>query len=379
MQTTRTNRRASSRTRIYALLAVFAALVVPAAGRANMANPVRAGDRLGEPSGGLETVTVEHESLAIDLRPLAKSQPALVNATYHVRDTGPAHTLHLLFVADALTDGGTGVWLDGRAIPAARADAGPLPASWRPPAATPGLDGRDALSYETSAQGTFTFHVPLAPGPHEIRVRYRAQPTAHSAGSPARYWQLAYVLAPAREWAGFGGLDVRVELPAGWAAAASPVLRRQGDALVGSWRTLPADALALTARAPVPSALPLWAFLVLASLAAMVLLLWMGRSMGRWLGRRGRSAAWGLIPGVVLSIVYAACVVAGLALVPDLVTRGLGEQRAWGYGYGATIGALLLFPVLLIVAVVMFQIAVSRGRRSASAVPGALDGVVQGG
>ena len=61
------------------------------------------------------------------------------------------------------------------------------------------------------------------------------------------------MLAPARAWDGFGGLDVTVHLPACWAAASRPELARVGDELRGSFDAVPADALALTV-APCDSA-----------------------------------------------------------------------------------------------------------------------------
>ena len=59
---------------------------------------------------------------------------------------------------------------------------------------------------------------------------------------PTITWQFAYVLAPARAWGGFGGLDVEVLLPHGWRAAYTPDLLRNGDMLRRNFDVVPADA-----------------------------------------------------------------------------------------------------------------------------------------
>src|SRR5206468_3910385 len=145
-----------------------------------------------------------------------------------------------------------------------------------------------ALGYDVSGRaGELAFALTFAPGVHEVTVRYRARPTAHSAGSPALFWQLAYVLAPARSWAGFGGLAARIDLPPGWRAAVTPAMHRQGDALVGTWSALPADAIAITAQAPVGSGAGRWAVLAAVAAAALAFCAWLGRLLGGALARRG--------------------------------------------------------------------------------------------
>ena len=54
------------------------------------------------------------------------------------------------------------------------------------------------------------------------------------------------MLAPARAWDGFGGLDVTVRLPACWLAASRPGLTQVGGELRGTFESVPVDALAIT-------------------------------------------------------------------------------------------------------------------------------------
>jgi hypothetical protein len=370
------NSASAPRRHVLAALLAAAALAAPALLAANMANPVQPGDVVGEPSAALAGVTVEREALSIDLRPLERRAPAVVEATYRLRNDGPARELPLVFVADALA-AGSGVWVDGRPVPAALSPAGTLPPAWSPPASTPSLDGGTPLRYEAgrrpgeveggAAPVVLSFLLPLDSGRHTVRVRYRARATAYSHRSPAVNWQLGYVLAPARQWAGFGGLDARILLPAGWKARAAPALRREGDALAAAWDSLPANALAVTARAPTPPVGAYQVLLLLAAAAGLGICIAVGLRVGRTLAVRRRSAAWGALLGTGLGLVWATAVVAGAMAFPAWVSDAMGTQAAVGYGYGISIVALLLFPVLFLLVLALVMIAVFRAHRRTTA------------
>ncbi len=354
MTTSRPARRALS-------AAALAALLVPAAAAlANMANPVHAGDRVGEPSAALRGISVVSERLHLDLRPLANVGHAVVTADYRLRNGGAARQVELLFVADALmADSTASVTIDGRPVAAVAVAADParvdttLPPSWRSPESTP-LPGGGELYYQAHAggwgPGTIRFRLPVGPGEHDVRVRYRAEATLHSSRRPTAFWQLGYVLAPARQWDGFGALDVRVDLPPGWEAASEPKMRREGDALVGRWSGVPADALALTTRMPTPDVGGARAKAAAAIGGAVALALVLAWLLGGFLGRRGRSHLLALPASLVLALAIAA--VAGYALrwAPRALAVAAGPQRAWTYrggGDGITFAELGLMLVVL--------------------------------
>lgn len=358
-----------------ALLSAALLLGLPALLWANMAEPpepapLRAGGPAGEPAGGLRDVVVEHERLLIDLRPLAKAKPAMVEATYRTRNDGAARTVRLLFVADGL--GGAGrVWLDGRPVANRRTQPGPLPASWRAPGETPGLGGSGALGYSSREAGALAFELPLTPGRHEIRVRYPAEAAIYQTEELMPVWQLGYVLAPAREWGGFGRLDVRVELPRGWEAAATPALRRDGRALVGSWQGIPADALALSARAPEPSSgwrYGLWLAFCAAGLWLCIL---GGRTTGRSLGERGRGAGWALPVSFALAMVWTIAAIITLLLIPGWIEGAAGpfinEYVTNRMSYSSGMMLILVAPVFPLVGTIAAQTAAIRARRTAVA------------
>lgn len=350
---------------ILALLA--AALAPPLPVAANAAPPWRPGDLVGEPTGAVAQVAIVRETLAIDLRPLAERRAAIVEAAYALRNDGPATRAELVFVAAALAGhwsvccseddpGGSGappdpprVTLDASEVPSATRPLGARPAAWEEPKTTPGLAGDPAdLFYQAGtvpgAAGptqTLAFAVDLGPGPHTLRVRYAARPSYQAGLAPARTWQLGYVLAPARQWATFGGLDVTVALPAGWDAASRPALGRDGDTLRGAFAGLPADALAVTTRAPGPLEVhpgPLaWLAGLLAVAGAAV-------AMGRALDRRRGGLRWEAILPPAATLAAVASVVgaaAGVRLAPRPILLDL-NWFAWigGLGVAAGLGRL---------------------------------------
>lgn len=328
-----------------AALAVTLLLLLSAAAgaRANMAarQPAsRPGDAPHEPEGGLKSERILSETLVLDMRPLKERRPAVVEATYVVNNDAGEHSLELVFVAASMRPGAAwvwkgykwspvqgrpeaerGVWLDGRPVEAsAAADETGLPAAWAPPSTTPGLKpGQGALPFKSEGSGTLSFRVTLTPGRHELRVRYEARPGAYAdARSDAVYWQLGYVLSPAREWAGFGGLDAKVLLPAGWSAASRPEMRREGDALVAHWDGLPADTLAVTAQTNEKTLYDpgvFWTVLLILGGLFTAPAAFAGWQIGKQLGRRGRTSMWGLLASpLVALLLYALSYVIASAL-----------------------------------------------------------------
>ncbi|HEX6746278.1 MAG TPA: hypothetical protein VF092_03105 [Longimicrobium sp.] len=342
--------------------------------RGNMAAPpeprtVKHGSQLGEPAGGLRDVFIERETLHIDVRPLARGKPATIEAVYLVRNDGPARTLDLLFVANGLAAGTSAVAVDGKSVPSQPGAAGPLPASWQPPASTPdpASDSAATLPYEPRSRGALAFRVTLPAGRHEIRVRYPAEASAYSRNDLTPIWQLGYVLAPARDWAGFGTLDVRVDYPRGWTAKSSLPLRRDDGALTGTFRGVPADALALAVQKPEPATgfwYGVWMALVLAALGICA---WASWRLGQALGRRGKSSAWALPAtlGMVLLWTIAACIsYFGVPAVVEWRAGPLpGEYALRAMRYGSWFFLALLIPLMLLLGIVILQLAAFFGRR----------------
>lgn len=366
-----------ARTSILGLLVLFAMLATTSQSWANMANPYQEGDQVGEPTGELRSVAIEHESLVMNLVPLANDGPAKVSATYDVRNDGTQRTLKLLFVATALASDqgtGTGVWLDGQPV-TSQVRATRLPASWQPPKTTPGVGSNPDLSYYAGngIQHGIIFSLTLPSGRHQIRVDYIARASAVSTQeSPVRYWQLGYVLSPARNWESFGKLDIQVNVPPAWTLVSTIPLTRTVDAFKGTFDGIPADTLALTAQAPVPAQPFSFDFTPFAFVIGMVLAIALGVGFGSFLRARGRSSVWAIPVAIGFAIVLAVLVgSSSLIANPGVVAPPM--QDAWTYGYGGersrATEALLLSSLIFPTGIVLTQLSAVLARRRGTAPP----------
>ena len=342
------------RATLAASLATVASLVlVPAAG-ANFA-PRFWGDAAGEPLG-LKNVAIVRERLTIDLRPLSDMNLVHVDVTYDLNNAGEWESFVLLFISGEAGVTDFEADLDGRPLRAwvqpaneSRRLREQMPTSWRPPKEAPGIESEKTF-YLFSSQGTppalVAISLVLPPGPSRLHVYYRAR-ACGAAERPTVTWQLPYVLAPARQWGGFGGLDVTVNLPSGWEARSAPALEREGDTLRGSFDGLPADALLLATASPVPPTYH-WAIWFPEVLWAVLLL--GGPLMCWWAGRRlGLAGAAGLRRlrrGLVPALVWGALIYASVPVSMDIIRITLHGQESPSFGEPWFAGPCLNFIII---------------------------------
>jgi hypothetical protein len=345
------------RSRLGHLLVLIACvLMVSARAEANAGAPWGGGSHAGEP-GGIEAIRIAHEELVIDLRPLAERDgQVFVAATYHLDNPVSEQQLDLVFATGSdSTD--FRVMLDGRPVQLTNTRPTPLPKSWRAPSTTPLFDGSELQYHLAHADESRSFQLVVPPGRHDLAVSYRSDAVRYHHGDPTVLWQFAYVLSPARTWAGFGGLDVTVHVPAGWRAAVEPALIREGDMLRGTFENVPADALALTIQAPVGN------YTLVADATRVVFLLvvigggfvvaWRTRAAhsGSWLAALGRGFAWG-----------AAVLATGvLAIAAPELTLPEGQADHHGYGQAlAYVGVVLASVVAVVIGAIVSRVV---GRR----------------
>jgi hypothetical protein len=281
-----------------------ACFLVPAAAPANVGPPWRGGDLTGDPVGIID-VDITRETLTLDMRPLAHGGLAEVEAIYRLHNRGATKTLDLVFASGSAKTANFRVWLGDAAIDSQPVQGMKMPASWEPPTHTPqfsDVHGWVDLGYHLHQATPIAFVVTIPPGPQELKVRYAAEAVQNLNGTPTLIHQFAYVLAPARSWSSFGGLDVTVHVPAGWNVAARPKLDRDGDTLRASFSEVPDDALTLTLQAP---ASWLYRLLGCASLAVAVggaAICWRGgrneaessSRLERWTRSLGLAVLWGI-------------------------------------------------------------------------------------
>jgi hypothetical protein len=281
-------------------------LLGTSAARANISAPWSRGDLAGEPRDtALSKLEVIAETLRFDLRALARNERAAVEVRYRLRNPGPARVQLLRFVSPGVAS--ATVRFDDRAVEGVTSTKEAIPEAWRKVLSTPALEGGGTQSIELARElRLLTFQVPLkAGGEHTLFVRY----TLRAATQAQRVYlehQVAYLLAPAKQFGRFGTLDVEVELPPGWRARAEPALGRQGDKLSGHFVGLPADALGITLARPSGVGPWGWLFVVFLGLVGLVASVIVTRWLAQRAVRLGGGATFfatlgaGLIAGLVV-------------------------------------------------------------------------------
>lgn len=361
-------------------------LIVPTSLRANMANPVQAGDVVGEPSAMLDSITVLYESLRIDMTPIgAGERYGWVSAEYTIVNNGSERTIPLLFLPGAMgvryaTNGNQSVpdttftiqvTMDGNPVPIAVAftQTDSLPPQWRIPTATPGLNGNDSIRYEARNEGVIRFTLQIPSGQHIVRVRYQAQPTSNSSGGRmAKLWQFAYVLAPARQWGGFGTLEAVVAAPTGWEVSTTPAMTVSESGWKGTWQGVPADAISISFAMPAPSYLRYLddGLPIVASLLGIALCWMVGKRTGKWLVQSNKTPGWSVPVALLAGAGWALLVLGTMLLASSIVSNQLGNQLARGYGYGSAIALVLVYmPGAFLAGTLLTVIAAYRGSRQA--------------
>lgn len=358
---------------------------------ANMGKPWREGPLVAEPQG-FDTVRIVHEDLRIDLSDLADgASSATVRVSYRLDNGGQPVRLRPVFATGANGAEGFEARLDGRKVAARPAQPAALPKTWQPPATTPALSGEQPLSYEVDQPSNLVLDFVLPPGQHDFSVSYRAEAMLSKREGPTLLYQFAYVLAPARSWADFGGLDVQVSVPEGWRFAAAPALRKderdddpRRDVYRGRYPGLPGDAIAITTQAApglgysaLSLATQLWLGLAVfgGGLACRPIAAAVARRAGRdgatGAGRKRRVWPYALAAGLAWGSAVACAGLAALYAPEHLLPDGQG----YSYGYGrplAAIAVVMLAALLsLIGSIAVGAMARRRLRQAGSAGAGA--------
>lgn len=194
----------------------------------------------------------------------------------------------------------------------------------------------------------------LPPGEHELVVEYDGAAALDLRCRPTVCWQFAYVLAPARAWAGFGGLDATIRVPPDWEVLVDPAFERDGDILHASFADVPADAIGLDVRAPAgpwhaPVTVATWLLFAIAGLGGAWVCLRAGRAWGTHARASRAVAALLAVIAWPLAILYL-----GLATVawphslvpePQAPIENIGDL--W-----ALLAALAALPIGIVLALV---------------------------
>jgi len=282
----------------------------------------------------------------------ADGRTALVDARYTLRNDGAAQGIDLVFVTASLAVPRSEVLFDGSPVASVTGPLGAVPKSWMPPPGTPSLDGGADIDYHVDTPVAITFHVEMGTGRHTMETRYTAVPAQQSGYGAPRAWQLAFVLSPARQWGGFGDLNVSVRVPSGWDAAVRPGLSRAGDVLTGHFNGLPSDAIAITTRMPNPPDLTNAGWLV-----GLVLVLASAVAIGRFLGSK---IGWfTLVLSPLFSIALAVFVAIGASYHNALIPY---DQASWSEAKGNALGVVIDVVLALFAGFLIGAIGLAAGR-----------------
>lgn len=221
---------------------LFLLLVLPSLAFANMAKPWMEGETVGEPLGTLKSLSIAKELLELDLRPLAKGDRAQVKATYTIENKGKPVTTSLLFVSFALNKGK--VSLDGKTVSYTFVKDQPVPKDWKLPA-----NQKPAMQKDPKKIHGMKFQVTIPAGQHTIEVQYPvSNGEFHPTDSMYRKRYVQYLLAPAKRWASFGTLDIKVTTPKRWQLKSNLKLTQSKQLWSGTFKGIPANHLLLNVK-----------------------------------------------------------------------------------------------------------------------------------
>lgn len=220
----------------------------------NLSGPWHGGQLLIDVDG-VKDIAIVREKLRIDLRPLEQGNMIRITATYVIDHSQSPRNLPLTFITGVQSVQGIRCSVDGSPLPFTKKQVREMPESWKPPTQTPGFVPDEQLLYSRSITDTqhewILFTVPLQTGKQTIEVSYEVEAGSYYyERSTAKYWQTAYILAPARTWKSFGGLDLEVLAPDNWQVKSNLPLVNQGQQWSASFDSLPADFIALTTQHP---------------------------------------------------------------------------------------------------------------------------------
>lgn len=322
---------------------------------ANMANPMRYGDRLMEPSGELRKLYIEHEYLTIDLRPVVRKGPAKIEAHYLIYNDSLERTVDLVFIGVNIEEGSYEVTCNGVPVRTNVVADSTLPKEWIVPDSV-----MNGVKADRRSNNSLRFTLRLSKGNHTIAVRYKAGLRHNVANMPVITWYADYILTPAKQWASFGSLHTTVLLPEGWEAESTPGMIRKGDTLSGEWDIIPNNLLSITFHAPVSFVLGFadTGIPIITLLLCAVLLVRAGMKMGR-------KFAAGKI--TILSALFRACAVTVMVPVILLIVIGFirsmllsslaGAQASSGYDYGVLFGLAMMMPLIILVSLILIAFA----------------------
>jgi len=346
---------------------LFSLLISLASARtahANMARSFWPGDKHGPlMAEGPTDVRVDSEELSFKLT--ADLSAADVTATYHMTNGGAAASSGEVAFVHVIGEEMKGdpqellpprITVDGAAVEF-RAITDPDQQAARSSTWT---------KLPNQGLGWLVFTLDFAPGQKRVvEVRYPHVASRELAEHVNPSFTYQYLLSPAKSWASFGALRLRVQVPAQTELLSSTIaLQRNGDVYQADLTGLPEGELMFEVSSQRGLWLGMSSFSSYLRLVALVLALitvplaWFGgRSWRR--ARPEKATAWMVIGMALLVLFLAGAVVIG--------TAELAPRHAFGFGYEGSF--VLLSYVFLAVIASMVLTAISARKRSTGVTP----------
>lgn len=354
------------RTLVFLTLLSLFVLVTAGVAQANAGPPRVGGDKNGVILPGTSAqVHVKREVLRFDLSQ-NNYGAATVTASYELENRGPAlKEFPVIFVWQAAGQHDASVLWNGKPVPARAPDLGGLSPeqlkameqAWgaMDTAVDPvtGAEYREDYEHWNAKVGYLQFVLNLeagAAGTLEVQYQHTAARDNTRHAHPTYIYQ--YLLVPARNWASFGPLEIRVKAPDPKQAffAANLPLKWEGGEYRATLPGLPEQnlAFALTSRAGLVGKLtstgPYFVVCFLLVMAGAVMAgVWLGRISGRI-----RHRGWAIAAGVASGLLAGGLIDLALAFgVPQLFTAL--SDSGYGWAFLALATSLLAVPVTTVV------------------------------
>ncbi|MGJ3244994.1 MAG: hypothetical protein ACFE0I_02835 [Elainellaceae cyanobacterium] len=274
------------------LVTVLALCLIPSCGSDPTAsNQWVRGDRLSEPLGDLQALTVRKETLTFDWTTLSGQETSKpesrrqgqLTATYQIRNPGNPVTVTFTLTAPAAKR--SKVKLDNQAIPPQPAPLPDVTDTITQSVAIPTFSDRSerdrsidrvnpnrwydllARLSQSSAQrevatlydleqisppkmpatGT-NFTIPVPSGDHTLTITYRMRPYEYHGNHVYKDYVIGYLFAPDPSWQSTDRIDLEVIVPRNWDMVSSLSMLRRDRVIWATYLDYPADGMAIAFR-----------------------------------------------------------------------------------------------------------------------------------
>ncbi len=286
-------------------------------------------------------VVVEKEDLFIDARELVNKNKVLIKATYYLKSLKNIRNLRLIFYSSSkfkntdfkvTFDNGNLKW---------KTVYGRLPLKWYPMNYFTKLREKRRADIRTDIKhAQFQLHL-IKKGRHVLRVSYSAPANEDVTRLKIKKgWEIIYILEPAKHFAGFKKLNVKVLIPENWNFKSNVDFKRKKNSLLVNFNELIKPSITVT----------LWTnkgvvfYQILYYSSAVLVFLIIAVLFLRIIKSRNKVILFSFISGFFASVLYLILYVNEISFLKTF----LGNQININYARGR-VYYVFIFPLILII------------------------------